>query len=312
MIVSSAPGKIILFGEHAVVYGEPCVSMAVNLRTTVTVENAKGAESTVDGYSAQRQPHIRTALEILWEGAPIIPVEIRIKSEIPSAAGMGSSAALSVAAAAALTKFGGSDVVEEKIARAGFEVEYAVQGSASPNDTSVSAHGSAIMLCKERRSDLRFLWEIEKDGRRWYVHHCEFSEFNIVAGFTGARGRTSEQVAKVGNLVRYPFVHGVIKEIGQIAEEGAKALSAGDFKKAGALMTKNHNLLAVLGVNTPELQRLVSAALPTSHGAKITGAGGGGCMIALTDNPDETAKAIESAGGKAYRVKLERRGVVIE
>ena len=310
MISASAPGKIILFGEHAVVYGEPCVSMAVNLRTAVTVENAKGAESTVDGYSAQRQPHVRTALGMLWEGGPL---DITTKSEIPSAAGMGSSAALSVAVAAALSKLGGSDVVEEKMARASFEVEYAVQGSASPNDTSVSAHGSAIMLCRQKREDLRFLWEIEKKDKRWFVHHCEFPEFSVVAGFTGARGRTSEQVAKVRNLVqRYSFTRDVVREIGQISEEGAKALSAGDFKKAGSLMTRNHNLLAVLGVNTPGLQKLVSAALPTSYGAKITGAGGGGCMIALTDDTNETAKAIESAGGKAYRVKLERRGVVVE
>jgi len=310
MISASAPGKIILFGEHAVVYGEPCVSMAVNLRTAVTVENAKGAESTVDGYSAQRQPHVRTALGMLWKGGPL---DITTKSEIPSAAGMGSSAALSVAVAAALSKLGGSDVVEEKMARASFEVEYAVQGSASPNDTSVSAHGSAIMLCRQKREDLRFLWEIEKKDKRWFVHHCEFPEFSVVAGFTGARGRTSEQVAKVRNLVqRYSFTRDVVREIGQISEEGAKALSAGDFKKAGSLMTRNHNLLAVLGVNTPGLQKLVSAALPTSYGAKLTGAGGGGCMIALTDDTNETAKAIESAGGRAYRVKLERRGVVVE
>ncbi|MDD5502335.1 MAG: mevalonate kinase [Candidatus Thermoplasmatota archaeon] len=309
-MMASAPGKIILFGEHAVVYGEPCVSMAVNLRTKVSVQKSNYFESTVDGYSAYRQPHIRTALGILWKDGP---VEITTKSEIPSAAGMGSSAALVVASAAALTKLGGSEVFEEQIARTGFEVEYAVQGTASPNDTSVSSHGSAIMLCKNKRDDLKFLWEIEKNGKRWFVHHCEFPDFNVVVGYTGARGRTSEQVAKVKNLVeRYSFTRDVVKEIGQITEEGAKALAAGDLKKAGALMTKNHNLLAILGVDTPELQKLVNAALPTSYGAKITGAGGGGCMIALTENPDETAKAIESAGGKAYKVKLERRGVYVE
>lgn len=305
-MISSAPAKIILFGEHAVVYGEPCISMAVNLRTTLSIKRSVQKESCVNGNPVSAQPHMKKALEMLWKGESL---DIETSSDIPPASGLGSSAALVVATIAALMKMCSEEISEEKIAKRGFDVEYAVQGSASPNDTSICTHGSAIMLAKEKKEG--FLWEIEKDGRKWFINHCDFPEFDIVVGHTGIRGGTAEQVRKVRGFVE---MHGmdIIKDIGEVAEEGAKSLARGDLRKAGKLMTKNHRLLDMLGVNTPQIQRLVDASLPSSYGAKLTGAGGGGCMIALTENPEETAKAIESAGGKAYRVRVERRGVLVE
>ena len=76
-------------------------------------------------------------------------------------------------------------------------------------------------------------------------------------------------------------------------------------------MTEDHKLLSILGVSSPELNKLVNAALPYSYGAKLTGAGGGGCMIALTDSPDKVCKAIEARGGKSYVVKTGVPGAML-
>ena len=88
-----------------------------------------------------------------------------------------------------------------------------------------------------------------------------------------------------------------------------KALQQKDLVSVGHLMDRNHALLTELGVGHPALDRLVSAARPSSYGAKLTGAGGGGSMFALTDRPSKTAEAIRSAGGKAFVVQADSRGV---
>ena len=108
------------------------------------------------------------------------------------------------------------------------------------------------------------------------------------------------------------YFMGIAKPPHSCVTTSQKCLRTGDIEKVGKLMDRNHDLLAILGVNCTELQRLVDAARPHSHGAKLTGSGGGGSMIALTDKPDETAAAIKRAGGKPYIVKVSTDGVRIE
>jgi mevalonate kinase len=99
--------------------------------------------------------------------------------------------------------------------------------------------------------------------------------------------------------------------VGRLVEEARGALKGGDVRRVGALMDRNQEHLAALGVSSPELDKLISAARPHALGAKLTGAGGGGCMIALTEKPDECAKAIEAAGGRPYQAKIDPAGVVL-
>jgi mevalonate kinase len=248
-----------------------------------------------------------TAVRENWGGGPLA---IEISSEIPSGSGLGSSAAVTVATLGAIAGLKGR-LSQEDVAKQAFNAESEVQGRASPIDTSVSAHGRGIFITSERGDDL--LWKIERDVRRWYIHDCPVPEMTLVVGFTGIKAPTGPLVAKVKRYVDHTrFARDIIDEIGDLTLDGMGKLREGDLEGLGRLMTRDHNLLAILGVSTPELQKLVDASLPYSYGAKLTGAGGGGSMIALTDRPEKVAHAIASRGGTPYIVRTGVEGVKIE
>jgi mevalonate kinase len=102
-----------------------------------------------------------------------------------------------------------------------------------------------------------------------------------------------------------------IETIGKIARRGIDALICGDYEAVGRTMTENQIMLKSIGVSCPELDALIKAAAPSSLGAKLTGAGGGGCMVALTKNPKITSDAIELAGGRTLISKLGSTGMMI-
>jgi len=307
MPVVSAPGKIILLGEHAVVFGKPAIAMGIDMRLTCKV--AEGRSNMVNGQPLSDRYHsyIAVAIRDHWDGGPL---NVTVDSEIPTGSGLGSSAALSVALLGAMSAMRGG-IDEEGVARAAFDVESKVQGRASPLDTSVSCHGHGVYIDSIEGEGL--LWHIERDVRQWYVHHCQVPDLTFVIGFTGVRAPTGPLVAKVKRYVdRTRFAMEVVDEIGTITEEGARRLRDRDVVALGGLMTRDHNLLTILGVSSPELQRLVDAALPYSYGAKLTGAGGGGSMIALTDRPEKVVEAIRRRGGTPYVVRTGVDGVRVE
>lgn len=312
VVAASAPGKIILFGEHAVVYGEPSLSLAIDRRMHVTGEATQGP-TTVNGEALDPHHHayIHQALQLVAGGH----VRLTTASELPSAGGVGSSAALSVAAVAVLLhlKRGTAPPLED-IARTAFEAEYATQGAASPNDTTVSTAGGAVLLSPTRLAQGRFLWRIERGERVWHAHGLDVPALPLVVANCGVRGRTAEQVAKVRRTVESDAgARDVVRAIGEITREGVQALAGHDLKRLGRLMNRNHEALHALGVDIPALARLVDAArkVPGTYGAKLTGAGGGGSMIALTERPDEVRRVLEGMGATAFRAIATSRGVEV-
>ena len=309
---ASAPGKVILFGEHAVVYGEPAIAVALSLRTEVTVRDtgAEGAPHRVNG--APMNPHhhayIKDAVDALWKGAAL---DIRTDSRLPSASGLGSSAALAVATTGALLQLNGR-FSEELTAREAYNAEVSAQkGRGSPTDTSTSAHGAAVLVDREKGPG--YLWDIARGERRWYLHHLDVPPLTLVVGYTGQRGRTADQVAKVARFVkRGAFGREVIRDLGKITREARQLIEDREKMALGVLMDDAHNLLTVLGVSTSALDGLCEAAREHAYGAKLTGSGGGGSMIALTDRPEQCAKAIEKRGGLATVVQLGGAGVRAE
>jgi mevalonate kinase len=132
----------------------------------------------------------------------------------------------------------------------------------------------------------------------------------FVIGFTGISAPTGPLVAKVKRYYdKSGFAREIIDEIGDITLEGRELLRKGDQEGLGRLMTQDHRLLAILGVSCMQLDKLVAAALPYSYGAKLTGAGGGGSMIALTDAPEKVAEAIAQRGGVPFVVDAGVPGV---
>lgn len=307
MVVTSAPGKVILLGEHAVVFGRPAIALAIGLRSRCRAQVTDGHIGGGDRIGVQHGSYVSTAIQQNWDGRPL---DIEVQSQLPSGSGLGSSAAVTVAALGAMASLKGQFDVEA-IARQAFEVESLVQGRASPIDTSVSAHGKAIFISSERGSDL--LWHISKDTRSWYIHDCEVPDMTLVVGFTGNKAPTGPLVAKVKRYVDHTrFAREIIDEIGDITMDGLNRMRSGDVEGLGRLMSRNHALLTILGVCTPPLQKLVDAALPHSYGAKLTGAGGGGSMIALTDTPEKVAEAIKGRGGIPFIVRTGVEGVKVE
>lgn len=304
MVITSAPGKLILLGEHAVVFGKPAIAVAIDLRLRCIA--SPSVEFTINGkmISDEYRSYIQAAMDKVWRGDP---VSIRTFSDLPSGSGMGSSAAVTVATLAALMQLRGM-FREPRVARLGFEVESEVQGRASPIDTSASTHGQGIFVDSEVGED--HLWTMVMDERTWHIHHLRVPEMTLVVGYTGIHAPTGPLVDMVKNRVNEnQWARDAIDRIGEISLEGMSALRKGDLPFLGELMSEDHTLLSKLGVSCPELDSLVDAARPLSYGAKLTGAGGGGSMIALTDDPDGVSEAIREKGGEPIIVHTGVQGV---
>ena len=353
MVQASAPGKCILFGEHAVVYGQPAVAVAIDQRMSVTLE--LNDIWRIDGmrFNPGRHPHVEALKQRLWENGP--PLSIKILGTIPPASGLGSSAALSVAASAALRcaqgrqiidddwaegwtaarpnnvydgpwkkvkgdsiEIGASSVDVDECAILAHAVEASAQGGrASPLDSSTCAHGGCIVLSDKIEQNLNWLYSRTLNDVKWEVHSVKLpesiDEVWLVIGNTGIHAPTSEQVTKVASLLEEsPERIREIETIGMISRRGISALMEGDMEGVGRAMSENHLLLRSLGVSCPELEALITAAAPSSLGVKLTGAGGGGCMIALTRNPKETSEAIELAGGRTLISKIAAQGMTVD
>ena len=314
--ICSAPGKVILFGEHAVVYGHPAIAAATDQRTEVEVDCC-GSEFTVNGFRIHDRFHsyLKTAVDRVWKR--VEPIRIQTEGGVPSASGTGSSAALTVATVAALHKLLARDALDG-IAQDSFEVERATQGGGSPTDTSTvtAGGGIAIAALQDPPKVGTRLWDVHwrEPGaeRAWTVERVDFPPLSMVIGNSGVKGRTDQQVAKVAAAARKnALVRDSLAEIGRLTRKSVPALRSRDWVAIGGLMDRAHSALHTLGINHPAVENLVQAAraTPGTLGAKITGSGGGGSMIALTDRPDAVAKAIVAAGGAAHVVQLGGPGV---
>lgn len=292
----TAPGKIYLFGEHAVVYGEPALACAVELRTSVCVQKADEITITSDlgktGIDFELHPYVSSAVRKLSSPG----VSIEITSEIPVGSGLGSSAAVTVAVLEAINIEFGIGKNRNEIAGMAHEIEKEVQGAASPTDTYVSTFGGVVEIPSRKKLD---------------VLDC-----GIVIGNTnkGASPKKTAKLVKQVSLLKEEFpesIWAIIKTIGSFTGSGEKLLLEKNYQALGKLMNVNHGLLDALGVGTKELSDLVYAARNAgAYGAKITGAGGGGCMVALSDSTDEVAYAIEQAGGTPIISKFACNGVI--
>jgi mevalonate kinase len=301
MITCSAPGKVYLFGEHAVVYGESAICCAVELRTKVSVEKSNEIiiESALGctGLDHKIHPYVSYVIKKMRQFADIQGVRIIIESELPIGSGLGSSAAVTVAGIQALNHLFDCGLSLEDVAKTAHEIERMVQGNASPTDTYVSTMGGVVMIPQKKKLDL--------------------IDCPIVVGNTHKFSSTKELVSNVAKLKsEFPsIVEPILSNIGQMSVLAEKLVAQGNYETIGKLMNINQGLLDSIGVGSAELSSLVYAARNSGAvSAKITGAGGGGCMVALSreDNAEDIAKAIENAGGEAVITRNTAEGVRLE
>lgn len=273
MITYSAPGKIYLFGEHAVVYGQPAIACAISLRARVSVEVAPSGKITIDAMdkrgnctNAEFKYACCAAQTIKQLFETDFGAEITIRSELPPRQGLGSSAAVTVSTIKALTESLGIELDSETVAKIGHKVEKEVQGKASPADTFVSSTGGVVLVEETKTSHLTQL------------------DTPIIIGATGVERSTRDAIAFVSDLKKkYPsVVSSVMSSMGDITRLGERKLADGDLVSVGELMNINQGLLESLGVSDVELSKLIYAARTAGAlGAKITGAGRGGCVLAI-------------------------------
>jgi mevalonate kinase len=305
-VTASAPGKFVVLGEHSVVYGKPALVLATDRRITCSIRRSVSNILNGEPLDLDKQPHFHYLTRDL-DGC----MEFLTTSEVPSGSGMGSSAALSAALALALHTERGEKLTERELVEEAYGAELHAQGNGSPMDASACVHGGGIAVNVPEESDE--LWTISRGERTWRVTDIRVPDLSFVIGNTGIKAPTGPQVDKVRRYTsKNGFANDIIEEMGRITMEGYKALKKGDKTALGRLMTYDHKLLSILGVSCKELNKLVNASLPFSYGAKLTGSGGGGCMVALTDEPEKVANIIRSRGGTPFIIKSGSDGVRLE
>jgi len=320
LIVTSAPAKVILVGEHFVVENEPAIALAVELRARAIVEPIQKYEKIyisrnyncllrfsndkiIERGNVEVLSPILKIVEILESIAGVRKgFRLVIESDIPPASGMGSSAAVAVATVTAMGKLYGIDLTHEDITRIAYEAEKLVHGTPSGIDNTVSTYGGVIVFRKNEGF-------IKLD--------VDLSSIRVIIADSGIPRSTGAMVKAVRELrKRYPSVFDPLYHTaGRLAIETAKALEDGDFKRVGELMNVNHGLLSAIGVSNIKLEELVyTARSKGALGAKITGAGGGGSIIALVyvDEEEEVAEALNKISKKVYVLEIAKEGVRIE
>ncbi|MDD1717899.1 MAG: mevalonate kinase [Methanoregulaceae archaeon] len=283
MATWSAPGKVFLFGEHAVVYGRPGIAMAIKPRVFVTVRKSRSAHHA-------KSPYIENCFQEMG-----VKGSVYVNSQLPSSSGLGSSAAVTVATLSAINDEFGLKKTLEEIASAAFAIELKVQkGRASPTDTSVSTFGGLVLISGQSR-------------RRLPPVH-----FPIIVGNTLVSHNTSKMVEMTADLKKkHPEIADPILD----AIKGVTLAAIhhlGDPPVLGRYFNMNEGLLEALGVGHPALSRLILAARSAgAYGAKLTGAGGGGCMIALCPKglKRKVAGAIQACDARAFVTTIDTIGV---
>ncbi len=300
-LAALAPGKCILFGEHSVVHGGPELVAAIDLYVQV---GARAPGSTGATTAVAPNPYLRRATERFWSGRP--PLDLTITSRVPRSAGLGSSAAL-CAATVALMGAATGGLSRPELARRAFEVERGAQGVGSPGDTSSVVAGGLVALNAEVGEEL---WSVSDGGREWSVRRVADPGWTWVVGYTRVPRSTADAVRAVATRLGRPDGPDLLRELRRVALEGIRAVGQEDRTGVGRWLGENHALLREIGVSHPRLEALIEAVRPSAVGAKLTGAGAGGSMLALpqTGKEVETARRIASAGGVPYVVRVEPRG----
>ena len=307
--MGAAAGKVILLGEHAVVYGKRALALPIPDAVTATVREAEtgltldvpdwglsrnispDADADADGVDAA----VRRILENL--GIAREGFAIRVRSALPRAMGLGSSAAFAVAIVRAFDRLLGLALDDERVNEIAFDCEKLAHGNPSGVDNTLATYARPMLFRK---------------GESFHRETLELAKVPpIVIACSHERGATHEQVA--GVRARYELqpeaCAAIFDQVDALSAAGAKALVAGDYAALGQLMDLCHGLLNALGVSTPELERMVDIARKAgAAGAKLTGAGGGGSIVAICPGTvAEVVAALQAAGYSTIELNKDRQ-----
>ena len=301
MTERTAPGKVILFGEHAVVYGKPALAAPVHsTRARAEVidlpkDPAGWVRLEAPGTQTSAWLHEMDGADPLAAGIRLIlkdlggelrsALRVSLESDIPVGAGMGSSAAVSVAVLRALAAHLGRELPPERVSALAYEVEKLQHGTPSGIDNTVVTYERPLYFIAGQP------FQFVQVGR----------PFTLMIGDSGDRLPTRESVAAVleRRAADPESVDRVFAEIAVISEQGRRLIESGDNRQLGPLMDHNQTLLKAIGVSSRGLEGLIRAAKRAGAlGAKLSGAGRGGIMIALVEpeSAEPVGIALRQAG----------------
>jgi mevalonate kinase len=295
-ISASAPGKAILFGEHAVVYQRPAIAVPVHqVRAKAVVMARPGAPSGEVWIDAPdiglntrldelpEQHPFRTLIQLLKQamGLPHLPaLHLHITSTIPLAAGLGSGAAVSVAMLRSLSAFLGHPLADQQVCELSYEAEKYYHGTPSGIDNTVITYSQPILFTRGQP------YQILPVG----------GQFTLIIADSGIQSSTAEMVQGVRQRYEQAVetYEARFDAMATLVEKARHAIQKAQLELLGQLMNTNHQLLQQIGVSTPQLDELVRVAGQAGAlGAKLSGAGGGGNIIALA--PQERVDSIQAA-----------------
>ena len=298
------PGKLILLGEHSVVYGRHAIAVPAPLNIRTKVQDTEdeillmipswGVEYRLDKNPEKRQSFEKPAGLILDQmGLSKKGMKIEVFSDIPRGMGLGGSAAIAVSIIKALNNHFKLGLKLDEINQMAFESEKIAHGNPSGIDNTMATYGHPLIF---------------RNGDNPLIEPLNINEtFSILIGFSSTEGLTAKTVGIVRDLwKKNPGVYEkIFDEIDSLALQSIQAIQNNDFELLGQLMNINHGLLNTLQVSTPELERLIMIARESGAlGAKLTGGGGGGAVIALCRDIDITKSAIESEGYETLVVEI--------
>lgn len=320
MITISAPGELMLFGEHAVVYGYPCIATAVDQRMKATVTRLdepvfelEASDVDVHGYKKplveigkgdipKGAKFVEIALQNFLQKYPIKGgVRVETSSEFSSQFGFGSSSASTVCTVKALSELFAVKLTPKDIFDISYKTVLDIQGKGSGFDVAAAIYGGMFYFVTAGK----------------IIEPFAIKELPLIVGYTGVKADTTTLIKQVAEKKEKnpEKVERIFQAIAKLVEEAKVRMLEGDWERVGKLMDFNQEYLRDLGVSSEKLEALISAAKKAgAYGAKLSGAGGGDCMIALarSDKQEVIRRAITEAGGQVIDVRPNAAGVRVE
>jgi len=309
--IAKAPGKIILFGEHFVVYENTAILGAINKYATVTTEKTNTdnilissslgqssikKDEDVSNVEKKFRPFFYIAKQVIEKNNFDKGITIKIESDIPIGAGLGSSSACCVAAAASiLNLFNITD--EKEVLELAINAEKTIFPNTSGADCTVSVSGGIIEYQKEKGFS-----KIETEN--------EFNFIIIDSEQVHSTDKVVERVRKFKENNSDVFTE-LCSEEERLIAKALDSMKKNDLETIGKCMAQNQMFLEQIGVSNDELLSITKEIEKITFGAKITGAGDGGCIIALTQKDDDLSEYVNTTKYQTYQVTIQKTGMQV-
>lgn len=299
-------GKVILLGEHAVVYGVPALAAALGTGARASARHAQASRLEVAPWGVDLSPDDDAPLAHAWtkmleaRGGRDACVHVTAEVSLPSGAGLGSSAALGVAVLRAMDALEGVTRDDDDAQRLALAWERVFHGNPSGVDTAMAISGGLALYRKT-----------PTEGQRALERVVPRSELVLVVGHSGEGASTRAMVEEVARQRTrdVPRFEKALEAIDVLVKNAKLAVEAGDLRALGQLLDLNQHLLAGWMVSTPALEEMCGVARAAGAlGAKLTGSGGGGCMIALAPSVEAAATIAEALTALGRDARIVRAG----